>query len=110
MNGSATQYGYTFAVTSVLKWNPAFATAIASSHESVEEPMSSPHDLMVLAGSDPCGRILCPICREPFVAELGVSQLSRFMLADETEWRVQELIFCGHLCAWLARRERKPHA
>ena len=72
--------------------------------------MTSPHDLMVKACSDPCGRILCPICREPFVAELGVSQLCKFQLASNRKWHIRELIFCGHLCAWLARRERKPNA
>ena len=69
--------------------------------------MPNAHDLMVRAHADPCGRILCPICREPFVGELGVSQLCQFQLAPEREWVIDWLIFCGHLCAWLARRERK---
>ena len=69
--------------------------------------MPCAHDLMVVWRQDPCSLVMCPICQGVFTAELGVTQECAVMLADETEYKPMWLIFCSHLCAWLARRERK---
>jgi hypothetical protein len=69
--------------------------------------MSSPHDIAVLSGIDPLARVLCPICREPFVMELGVSKWCKVKLADQRRYRDVEIVFDTFLCAWLATRERK---
>ena len=106
MSVSATRSAYTFAVTSALTWKQPYATAIVTSHDSVEAQMPSPHDLIVKVRGDPCAPLMCPMCGEPFIGELGVAQLCTFQLAEDREWITDWLIFCGHLCAWMVRRKR----